>query len=75
MPDHPELDLLGVLMDVSSDEEETPPRSLLEIERERKRNVRNKLKMVGIALSVTAAPTVEHVAKPQAPAVPIENLE
>ena len=75
MPDHPELDLLEVLMDVSSDEEDTHPRSLLEIERERKRNVRNKLKMVGIALSVTAASTVEHVAKPQAPAVPIENFE
>ena len=75
MPDHPELDLLGVLMDVSSDEEDTHPRSLLEEERERKRKERNKLKMVGIALSVTAVPTVKQVAKLQAPLVPIENLE
>ena len=75
MPDHPELDLLDVLMDVSSDEEDCHPRSLLEEERERKRKQRNKLKMVGIALSVTAVPTVEPVSKPKAPAVPIENLE
>ena len=75
MPDHPELDLLDVLMDVSSDEEDCHPRSLLEEERERKRKERNKLKMVGIALSVMAVPTVEPVTKPQAPVMPIENLE
>jgi len=77
MPDHPELELLPALLDVSSDEEEdcTHQRSLLEQERERKRKERNKLRMVGIALSVTAVPTVELVTKLQAPAVPIENLE
>ena len=76
MPDHPELDLLEVLMDVSSDEEESHHKmSLLEEERERKRNERNKRKMVGATLSVMVDPTVELLSMPSTPAEPIEKLE
>ena len=74
MPDHPDVDLLEVLMDASSDEEEIVSKSLLEKERERKRNERNKMKMVGIALSVTAVPSVEPKQKLMDPTEPKERI-
>ena len=43
MPDHPELDLLEVLLDVSS-EEDSDDSSVLKIERERKRKERKKMR-------------------------------
>ena len=72
MPDHPDVDLLEVLMD--SSEEEDVAKSLLEKERERKKNERNKMKMVGTALSVMANPSVGLESRTLDPTEPIEKI-
>jgi len=70
---HPELDLLDVLMDASSDEE-TDGMSILKLERERKKKERTKRNMLSSALLVPeSAPNTasNHRANPES----IDSLE
>lgn len=75
MHDHPELDMLELLMEVSSDEDADEVTSLLKGERKRKRKERNKRKMLEFALSSSIRVTNTPQFRRQTPNIPIELLE
>ena len=73
MPDHPELDILNVLME-DLDEVEDTHTSVLQVERERKRKERNKRKMLKVGLPTTSvAPGFKLTSRRTAPTCTLEK--
>lgn len=74
MPDHPELDLLEALMEVSSEDEDDDHKIVLRYERERKKKERNKRQKAEIDLSAPYQAPKEMKLKRYVPSVTIEQL-